>query len=326
MIQQHFASFLMDISSVDSTPYIFMMFLGLFSAPIFFILVGISIILSVEKRKKIGEDNARIEAHILKRGILLSIIGFLFLTIWETDVLHYIGIYILIIYLTLGLSIRARLVLGVAITATSPLMAFLPYFNGTKVFSIWELKNSFDISEFVRGMFGSNFEPAFPCFSLTIFGSIVGSLMSQSLNGERTKTFQLNLFKLGSILVLFGSIRFLFDLSFDMYPALYVMLTMGAALLLLSGLIWLYEIKGCDTRALSPLVVYGRLSLSIYIGHIILWFGILDTLGLLLSFSLGQVLALLFSCYFSTWILGMLWLKIKETGPLELVLLRLSRS
>ncbi len=324
MIQQHFALFLMGLSLVDSAPYVFMMMLGLFSAPVFFMLVGICVVLSVEKRKGLGEEDFLIRKHILRRGIILVIVGFLFMTIWEGDVLHYIGAFILVTYLTLSLSIRARFITGVAIIAISPLMRYAPPINETQPILVWQFKNSWGFSEFIRDVFGSNFDPVFPWLSITILGSIVGSLLSQSLKENRKKNFQLNLFKAGSVLILAGAQKFLFNVPFDVYPALYVILTIGATLLLLSGLIWLSEIKGYAAKALSPLILYGKLSLSVYIGHIIIWLGTLNALGLLLSLSLHKVMTMLFSCYISTWMLGSLWLKIKGTGPLELVISRFS--
>ncbi len=318
MIQQHFALVLMSISLADSLPYTVMILLGIFSAPIFLLLVGMNLPISLERRKETGQTEITAEEHIISRGIIIAGIGLLFLLFWQNDILHYIGLFVLATYPLLRFSPRTRVILGMVTTLLSQLQTyFSDYSEG--LFFKWQLfQNSWDISQVIHRIFGSKFSATLPLFSLVIFGTVLGSLMIRFLQEGRIKTFQLNLLKLGSVLFPVGTLGIFWNIPFDECPALYVVLTMGATLLLLSGLIWLLEIKKTAAKVLNPLLIYGKLSLSIYIGHIVVWIGVCSAIGLVLQLSLYQVLLLLFSCYVSTWILGALWLKIKNKGPLEL--------
>jgi uncharacterized membrane protein len=326
MIQQHFALVLMNVSLVDSIPYTLMVVLGEFSGPMFFLLVGMSLLISLQRRRSEGETETAIKDHVVSRGIIIAIIGFAFMFIWQNDTLNYIGFFILATYPVLKFSIRARVILG-AVTTVSSL--FETYFLGyiQEPFFEWQVfRSSWVSSKVIQGTFGNRFPVMLSSLSLVIFGTVFGSLLIQSLQEGHLKTFQTNLLKLGSILVSIGASKVFWNIPFDSCPTLYVTLTMGVALLLLSALIWLMKVKRKAPRFLDPLLVYGKLSLSIYIGHIVIWLGVCNAFGLLLQLSLPEVLVLLFSCYVSTWMLGVLWLKIKKEGPLELLVCLLYRG
>jgi len=318
MIQQHFALVLMSVSLADSLPYTAMILLGIFSAPIFLLLVGMNLPISLEKRKETGETETAISKHVISRGIIIAAIGLLFLLLWQNDILHYIGLFILVTHPLLRFSPRRRIILGIATTLLSQIQTYFSDYGGELVFKWQFLRNSWDASQVIHRIFGSKFSATLPLLSLVIFGTVLGSLMVRFLQEGRMKTFQIGLLKMGSVLLPVGLLGMFCSIPFDECPVLYVVLTMGVALLLLSGLIWLLEIRKTAAKVLNPLLIYGKLSLSIYIGHIAVWLGACGVIGVVLQLSLYQVLVLLLSCYVSTWVLGALLLRIKNKGPLDL--------
>lgn len=60
MMLQHSALVLMDLSLVDSFPYVLMVFLGMFSAPMFLLLVGAGLYISVERRRARGRMSSEL--------------------------------------------------------------------------------------------------------------------------------------------------------------------------------------------------------------------------------------------------------------------------
>lgn len=323
MMLQHSALVLMDLSLVDSFPYVLMVFLGMFSAPMFLLLVGAGLYISVERRRARGENELRIRKHVLKRGSVLMVFGLLFMFVWEGEILRYIGIFIMLTYYFLLLHTRTQLVAGLVIVALSSALKYSPLLNWGGFPEGLFFRNSWDYSKFIYRIYGDGYSMVFLWFSFVVFGSVLGSVLIRFVRQGREQAFQSMALKLGLLLSSLGALEPFFMIPVDDFPALHVMLTLGVSLIVLSGLIWWNRRRRHVSRLFGALALYGRLSLSIYIGHIIIWLGALELLGLTLDLSLLGVIAALSSCYVFTWAFGVYWLKIRDTGPLELIVTRL---
>ena len=322
MILQHSTLVLMNLSLVDSTPYILMIILGIFSAPMFLMLVGFCLSLSAERRIEQGETRYQIREHDLRRGVVLTVFGFLLAIIWDGDILRYTGMFISITTLLLETQIKTRFIVGVAALVLSPMLKPFLVLAGSEPSGELFFQTSWNYSKFLYRIYGEGYLALFGLFAFVVFGTILGSLFVQSLREGREKAFQKTMLKLGLLLTGVGVPEIFLAISFDDFPAIEVICTMGVSLLVLSGLIWLEENKIRAFRILSPLILYGRLSLSIYVGHIVIWLGAFRLLNLTLTLSFPEVLIALLSGYILIWVLGSLWLKTKTAGPLELIIAR----
>ena len=322
MMAQHFTTVLMDLSLLDSPSYIFLVALGILSAPMFLLLVGVCLPLSVARRRERGDTEFEISKHVFLRGFILMMSGFLFMYLWEHEQLRWIGMFILMMYPMLDMPVKTRLIIGLLVLAGTPLLNLylVPTVKGfTEDLTI---QTSWSSSEFIRSIYGAGALVLFRWFSLVLFGTIIGSLLVQFLREGREHEFQSTTFKLGLVLTGIGVPELFLAIPFNDFPALSVAGITGLSLLLLSGLMWLKKNHERAYRILTPLTIFGRLSLSLYLGHIVLWLGASRVLGLGFSLSLPEVLAALFSCYLIAWVLGVFWLKKQPTGPVELLLAR----
>jgi uncharacterized protein len=325
MLAQHFTTVLMDLSLLDSPPYVFLVVLGILSAPMFLFLVGVCLPLSVARRKGRGETEFEISKHVFLRGFILMMAGFVFMFLWEGEFLRWIGMFLLITYPLLGLPVKTRLIIGILILAGTPLLnlALVPAVKG--FVEDLAIQTSWSSSAFIRSIYGSGALVLFRWFSFVLFGTIIGSLLVHFLREGREHAFQSTTFKLGLVLTGLGAPELVLAIPFNDFPAFSVAGITGLSLLLLSGLMWLQTNHERAFRVLNPLTVFGRLSLSLYLGHIILWLGAFRVLGLSFSLSVAEVLAALFSCYLAAWVLGVFWLKKRPTGPVELLLAWLTK-
>lgn len=324
MMAQHFTTVLMDLSLLDSPPYVFLVVLGILSAPMFLFLVGVCLPLSVARRRDRGDTEFEISKHVFLRGFILMMSGFLFMFLWTGELLRWIGMFILITYPLIDMPVKARLIIGILILAGTPLLNLylVPPVKGFA--EDLAIQTSWSSSAFIRSIYGAGALVLLRWFSLVLFGTIIGSLLVQFLHEGREHEFQSTTFKLGLVLTGIGAPELVLALPFNEFPAFSVAGITGLSLLLLSGLMWLQKNHERAFRVFNPLTVFGRLSLSIYLGHIVLWLGALRVLGLGFSLSLPEVLAALFSCYLATWVWGGFWLKTRPTGPVELLMARLT--
>lgn len=103
-------------------------------APLFLFIVGLCMFISVYRRKKNGQPNSEIRKHILKRFLLLIVIG-TFLNSMEVlqpwvmwGVLEAIGLSGLIAYFMLRFPIRIRLVISGAMLVAYSYLSTFPWF------------------------------------------------------------------------------------------------------------------------------------------------------------------------------------------------------
>ena len=106
--------------------------LGGVAAPLFLVIVGASLVLSVNRRRSRGQQESEIAQHVLLRGLLILGFGFvlnvLTLPIYGLlgwGVLHIIGASILIAYFLLRFPPLVCLVVAGLVIALSPLLRLL---------------------------------------------------------------------------------------------------------------------------------------------------------------------------------------------------------
>ena len=130
MLQFHFANVFVIRSHLE--PIAIIHYLGIISAPIFLTVVGISVVLSVNNRKKRGESEEEIKTHIITRALIIIVLHFLLSssifglhTIWGWGILSLIGVSIIIAYALTKCSAKTIWICAFGVVIISPFLRVL---------------------------------------------------------------------------------------------------------------------------------------------------------------------------------------------------------
>ena len=259
-----------------------------FSAPGFFLLMGVGMSFFAAKRREQGWSPWAIRLHFLIHGLLL---GFIQLSIvnqaWRWGPAPFPNIYIGVLIALGGTMILGGLLVGLPdlwLTLIS-----LALFIGTKMLQpapeMWglltnDLPNLLLVRPGGTGILWSNY-PILPWLELVAFGLLLGSWLKLDSQRafKRMKVLGVVFLLAFAILRLldgFGNIRprpgdnWIDFLNLVKYPPsmTFTLLTTGINLLLLSGLAWL-DRQG--TGWLNFLKAYGRAPLFVYVAHLFLY-------------------------------------------------------
>jgi uncharacterized membrane protein len=259
-----------------------------FSAPGFFLLMGIGMAFFNTKRRKQGWSPWSVRFHFLIRGLLLA---FIQLTIvnqaWRWGPAPFPIIYIGVLIALGGTMILGGLLVGLPDLFLA--LISLALFIGTELFQpapeMWGLLSN-DLPNLLlarpggTGTLWSNY-PVLPWLELVVLGLLLGSWLWKDSTKAFSRIRTLGGVLLVSFLILrlmngFGNIRpragetWIDFLNLVKYPPsmTFTLLTTGVNLVLLSSLDWL------DRRRaswLGMLKVFGRAPLFVYVLHLFLY-------------------------------------------------------
>jgi uncharacterized membrane protein len=313
MVLVHFAKFLTMPAGKQSSFYPFINYLGFMAAPLFLFIVGISLIFSINKQRE------KPNKHILLRSLFFIVFGFLFMIAWNADILHFIGLFILISFFSLKLNKTYRIILANVFLWLAPVLLLFINYNESWARLSYEFAGFFTVSGFFKNMLLTGFHPIFPWLFLVLMGTVIGEFF---LNNKKPKDFLFyNLF-IGIVLIFFGFfLHFIGIWKIHFYPSTpsYMILSLGICLFLLGLFFWLFEIKKLGKTICKPLFFLGTVSFSMYIFHIVLGIGIFYFLDSLFSLSLLFVVIYTLSFLIGFSLLLYLWVKKLKFGPFELL-------
>lgn len=304
MVQQHTGYwFWQSGGSISSliTKYpvmVIMNGLGGLAAPLFIALAGAGTTLSFTAGKP--------DRMIFLRGLLLIVFGYLLNLLtpdwfapWSWYVLHLIGLSMCLSPLLRRLNTNSLFIMVFIIAASS--VCLLSYYGMPRYFSNSFMRGTYSAAGILRlAAFNGNF-PVFPWMALFISGMACGRWISSGkfINITRTACIFLSLGLL-LFLVKQGSFqcfnndwgRRLLMVNLYMYPAYPVqfMALSAVTLLLIRALI-----AAGKKYSFSPeniIVLLGRVSLSVFILHIVLIRNFMSSSGLWQSFSAAATLLL----------------------------------
>lgn len=331
-------NFKITMSAETSGPQWLRTFAALFdgrAAATFVILAGIGASLGSRRARENGDQSERRAAQmtLAKRGLFLFVIGWAFYPIWPADILHYYGIYLAVGALVLFAPDKRLLQLAVA--AITVALVFIVTFDP---FKNWDLDDYSYTgitapAGFLRNLFVDGFHPVIPWVAFYMFGMWLGRTDLRNAAWRRS----LAIWSAGVVVVtetaawiFLGpkgsridelddqSWRWLFSVEPIPPLPLYLAAGTGTAVLVISGSIWLGE--HLTERTAEPLVSTGQLALTIYVAHVLLGMGILESIGRLEDESLGWAVttALVFSVLsiLASWA----WRRRFDRGPLEWVM------
>lgn len=262
-----------------------------------------------------------------RRAVFLAVLGLLNLTVFPADILHYYAVYFAVAVLWLRASPRVLLGSMVALAMLS-FWALLrwDYSQGwnwqTLVYEgLWQWPGA------MRNLLFNGFHPVLPWLCFFLLGMLLARLpLSQPRVQRALLLLGLLLMGAGQALQQWGhgTAWQLWLATQPMPPGpAYLLTGAGAACALIAACLWLVRLHPGDW--LEPFTAAGRMTLSLYVAHILVGMGVLESLGLLdgsasLSWVLMAALLFVMLATAAAW----LWSWQFARGPLEAVMRRVA--
>ncbi|ARZ74356.1 hypothetical protein CCR98_09270 [Stenotrophomonas sp. WZN-1] len=288
----------------------------------FVTLAGLGLVLATQRS---GWMQASMQTW--RRAAFLLALGLLNLTLFPADILHYYAVYFALAVLWLRASPRVLLASIVALAVVS--FWALLHWNYSEGWN-WQTLEYADLWNWpgaVRNLLFNGFHPLLPWMCFFLLGMLLARL---PLSQPRV---QLALLLLGVLLLGAGQgvqclaqgtpwQAWLGTQPMPPGPA-YVLTGAGAACSVIAACLWLTRVHPGDW--LEPFTAAGRMTLTLYVGHILLGMGTLEWLGLL-DGSASLPAVLLWALLFLMLATGAAWLWSWRfaRGPLEAVMRRIA--
>jgi uncharacterized protein len=314
-------------------------FAGLFegrASALFVILAGVGVTFLTNKARE-SSDGALVlknRLSLIKRGLLLIAIGLVYTPIWEADILHFYGFYFLIAAAIFTVNNKVLLFISAIIMLVFPvLMLFLNYEQNWD-WSKLTYENFWSFDGMIRHIVFNGFHPVFPWAAFLIFGMWLGRQdLSQSL--MRKKLLALSLITLlvtecgfylirvtigdGSALEMTPEeVTFLFSTSIIPPLPQYIISAGSSAVVVLVACLYVSD-RFSESNINKWLYKTGQLSLTLYVAHVIIGMGTLESIGRLENQTINfSLLSALIFCVCGI-VFSVVWLKFFKTGPLEWV-------
>ena len=277
----------------------------------------------------------RARGVLAKRALFLFVIGWAFFLVWPADILHFYGVYLAIG--TAVLFAPSRRLWGLAGIAVVVSLTFIVTFDPLANWDLIEYtyRGINTPAGFLRNLFFDGFHPVFPWVAFYLVGMWLGRTDLRDPAWRRTLAIR------AAIVVVVTEVtawivvgpkganldqldeqswRWLFSVEPIPPMPTYLAAGAGTAILVICGSIWLADFL--PQRVTEPLVYTGQLALSIYVAHVLVGMGILDTMGRLENQSL--VWAVGTSAVFSAAAIAVSWVwryRFRR-GPLEALMRR----
>lgn len=262
-----------------------------------------------------------------RRALFLMVLGLLNLTLFPADILHYYAVYFALAVVWLRASPRVLLASIVGLAACS-FWALLhwDYSQGwnwqtLEYAGLWQWPGA------ARNLLFNGFHPLMPWLCFFLLGMLLARLqLSQPRVQHALLVLGLLLIGAGhGVQQLAQGTPWQVRLGTQPMPPgpAYVLMGAGAACSVIAACLWLARVRPGDW--LEPFTAAGRMTLTLYVGHILLGMGTLESLGLLDgSASLASVL--LWALLFLMLATGAAWLWSWQfaRGPLETVMRRIA--
>lgn len=307
------------------------------AAATFVVLAGVGLALMTNSALRYNDSQklqtARI--RIAKRALFLLIVGLSYIVIWPADILHFYGIYMLVILLLISSKEKIILISALAIILLYPLLIIIWSYETGWNFDTLEYLDFWTFNGFFRNLFFNGFHPVIPWTSFIFFGFWYGK---QDLNSDRfiKKAFWVSLIAFVVIQILSHlSISFLSEgneqaaselsqiIGTKPMPPLPIYMFNGIAISIsiISACIIIGK-RFSTNKLLLALNKTGQLALTFYVAHVIIGMGIIEAISpekmgnYSIEFSVGYALVFSLLCVlFATF-----WLKSRENGPVEWIM------
>jgi len=304
------------------------------ASALFVILAGVGVTFLTNKARE-SSDGALVlknRLSLIKRGLLLIAIGLVFTPIWEADILHFYGFYFLIAAAIFTANDKSLLFISAIIMLIFPaLMLFLSYEQNWN-WSTLTYENFWSLDGMVRHIVFNGFHPIFPWAAFLIFGMwlgrqdlsqqairkrlLLGSIMSLIIIESFFYIIKLSLGDGAALEMPNDKVEFLFSTSIIPPLPQYIISAGSSAVIVLIGCLYFSD-KFSENNIHKWLCQAGQLSLTLYVAHVILGMGALESMGLLVNQTINfSLFSALIFCVCGI-VFSVIWLKYFKTGPLE---------
>jgi uncharacterized protein len=314
-----------------------MSFAGLFegrASALFVILAGVGVTFLTNKARESSDGSLvfKNRLSLIKRGLLLITIGLVYTPIWEADILHFYGFYFLIAAAIFTVNDKVLLFISAIIMLVFPvLMLFLNYEQNWN-WSTLTYENFWSFDGMTRHIVFNGFHPVFPWAAFLIFGMWLGRQdLSKSLMRNKLLAWSLITllvtecgFYLIRVIIGDGSalemtseeVTFLFSTSIIPPLPQYIISAGSSAVVVMVACLYFSD-RFSESNANKWLCKTGQLSLTLYVAHVIIGMGILESIGRLENQTINfALLSALIFCACGI-VFSVVWLKFFKAGPLE---------
>jgi uncharacterized membrane protein YeiB len=306
------------------------------ASALFVILAGAGVTFLTNRARSSSNRAIILSARftLVKRGLLLVLIGLAYTPVWEADILHFYGCYFLIAAALFTVSDQKLLFSSVFFTLAFPvLMLFFDYEKNWNWVAL-SYDNLWSLDGMARHIVFNGFHPVFPWAAFLLFGMWLGR-QDVSLESVRRRLFVWSLVVFVSTEVIFYLLRatigangiyelelegaeFLFSTSIIPPLPQYVVSAASSAVMALVACLYLSE-KFAGASLIVWLSKTGKMSLTLYVAHVIVGMGFLESVGLLSNQTIGfSLFSALVFCVGSV-IFSVGWIHFFQVGPLEWV-------
>jgi len=306
MIMCHFMIGYGDAEAVESLPYFILdQFIGDFGATWFLLMVGMSQVLSADRRKEVGEFNLMKKAflrgvYVFAAGLLMAALAWGPKEIWDWDILTLIGSATVVLYFCRFLPSWLILLNSAALALMSPWLRggvdftagwggelvaapfISDYLPGILFNPVSDYKVIWRLDDIVKGYFLSGTFPIFPWLAYPLIGFVIG----RRIVGKQIKQDLPILQLIGLILIFLGGTvsyaslfrpgsspisDYIAPLSFYPDSITLFYLQTGVALVLFSLLYFYYDGRETAVPRTGLFVAWykrlSRYSLTVYFFH-----------------------------------------------------------
>ncbi|SNZ01964.1 DUF418 domain-containing protein [Flagellimonas pacifica] len=307
------------------------------AAAIFVVLAGIGI--AFMSNSALANNNLSklrlTRTKILKRALFLFVIGLLYTPIWEADILHFYGIYMLVALLVLGRSSKMVFWSGLSLVFIYPILLSVINYDINWDFQTFEYYNFWTIHGFLTNLFVNGFHPVIPWAAFMLIGLWYGKQdLGNSKFINRSIGISLSIFLMTLVLsklsifilaegnpVMENDLKQILGTS-PMPPLPFYMLTSGSFSIFMISLCIVLAKKFKKSPIIQLLKKTGQLALTFYVAHVVIGMMIIyipdptKMGGYTINFSFIYALVFSFLCI----VFAHFWTKFHKVGPLEWVM------
>ena len=294
--------------------------------------VGLALMTNAALRNNDTQKLRLARRRIAKRALFLFIVGLSYIVIWPADILHFYGIYMLVILLILRSSEKIIVSAALTLILVYPLLISLWNYETGWNFDTLDYPDFWTFNGFFRNLFFNGFHPVIPWTSFMMFGFWFGkqdlqddSFLQKAFWISASTFVALQILSYVSILWLSAgddqTASALRDIigTHPMPPLPIYMLTgIAIATVVLSASILIGK-RFSTNKILLALNKTGQLALTFYVAHVIIGMGVIEAInpekmGLYpIEFSVGYALLFSFLCV----LFASYWLPSRKAGPVE---------
>lgn len=312
------------------------------AAALFVMLAGVGLSLMARRAylSRSMSEQQKVRSAIFKRSIILLLMGMLFRQWWSADILHFYAVYLTTGAFLLNVSGRRLWMLSLMILLFSAIFYCLS--DGAPALEEWITAPGL-LTAVVDDLLFNGYYSVFPWMLFLLVGMWIGRLEVISDTGlKRTLFFGALTVMIISELAARYLPSFLFEgagiaddgildmlLTSEVFPVTPMFsLSAAAGSIVVIMAVLIMSRRRLFSRLTAPLESTGKLSLTIYIVHIFIGYGMQKFLALHAGDDAYQIIAAFFPLGFclATLLTARIWFKHFNRGPLEWLMRRLSNS